>query len=163
MKNILGALIIAGLVFACGQKQEKKSEVVKEAVAAIQTYGEKFEATEIVKTANLGTYMADMDSAALTLSGVIEETCTKKGCWMTLKLPNDETIRVTFKDYGFFVPKEGQEGKVATVNGYAVMKEQSVDELRHYAEDAGKSEEEIAKITEPVRSYTFVADGVTIQ
>lgn len=163
MKNKLGILILAGVVFACSQKQEQKSETIKEVVEAIQTYGEKFDAKDVVKTANLATYMAANDSSLLTLSGEIEETCTKKGCWMTLKLPNDETIRVTFKDYGFFVPKEGQEGKLATVNGYCVMKEQSVDELKHYAEDAGKSLEEIAQITEAVRSYTFVADGVTIQ
>ena len=33
---------------------------------------------------------------------------------------------------------------------------------RHYAEDAGKSKEEIEKITEPKIAYTFLADGVLI-
>jgi len=35
--------------------------------------------------------------------------------------------------------------------------------LRHYAEDAGKSEEEIMTITEPEYVLTFTADGVIIQ
>ena len=143
MKKVLALLIVAGAVFACNQKPEQKSEIVKEVVSSIQSYGEKFEANDIVKTADLTSFMMDKDSTSLTLVGEIEKTCAKKGCWMTLKLPNEETLRVTFKDYGFFVPKEGQEGKMATVKGSCFMKEQSVDELRHYAEDAGKSAEEI--------------------
>jgi hypothetical protein len=43
------------------------------------------------------------------------------------------------------------------------MKTTSVAELQHYAEDAGKSKEEIAKITEPKLELTFVADGVIVK
>jgi hypothetical protein len=38
-----------------------------------------------------------------------------------------------------------------------------VETLRHYAEDEGKSKEEIAAITEPVTEYTFEAVGVIIR
>jgi len=70
---------------------------------------------------------------------------------------------VRFKDYGFFVPKEGVEGKEAIMHGYAKMDTISVDMLRHYAEDAGDSEEEIMKITEPSYTLEFIADGVLIE
>ena len=74
----------------------------------------------------------------------------------------EEPMHVTFKDYGFFVPKEGMEDKEAIFEGIAFVDTLSVDMLRHYAEDEGKSQEEIDAITEPELAYTFEAIGVII-
>ena len=71
-------------------------------------------------------------------------------------------MMVRFKDYGFFVPTKGLEGRRAVMQGYASKETTDVATLRHYAEDAGKSKEEIAKITEPETSLMFLADGVLI-
>ena len=38
----------------------------------------------------------------------------------------------------------------------------TVEQLRHYAEDAGKSKEEIAKITEGKREITVNAKGILV-
>ena len=70
-------------------------------------------------------------------------------------------MRVTFKDYAFFMPKD-LTGKRVVVEGYAYVDETPVDVLRHYAEDAGKSKEEIEKITEPKREVAYEASGVVI-
>jgi hypothetical protein len=48
------------------------------------------------------------------------------------------------------------------MNGIAYREVVSVEMLRHYAEDAGKSKEEIMKITEPETKLSFEADGVII-
>ena len=85
-----------------------------------------------------------------------------KGCWMKIKSEKD-TILVRFKDYGFFVPKDGIAGDKAIINGKLSIDTLSVTLLRHYAEDAGKSLEEVNKITEPEVSITFLADGVLIR
>jgi hypothetical protein len=45
----------------------------------------------------------------------------------------------------------------------AVKEMVSVEDLRHLAEDAGKSEAEIEAITHPREELTFVAEGVIIQ
>ena len=90
-------------------------------------------------------------------------SCKKKGCWMDVKMNDGSRMKVTFKDYGFFVPKEGLSGKTAYMQGKAVREEVSVDMLRHYAEDAGKTEEEVAAITEPEDGITFIANGVIIE
>ena len=74
----------------------------------------------------------------------------------------EDTLFVRFKDYGFFVPKTGAEGKSAIVNGYLSIDTLSVKQLRHYAEDAGKNEKEILKIKEPEITLSFMADGVII-
>ena len=80
---------------------------------------------------------------------------------MKVKLADGNTMRVTFKDYGFFVPKDIS-GKKIIFEGTPEVTTTSVDEQRHYAQDAGKSKEEIAKISEPKRELTFVATGVLV-
>lgn len=71
-------------------------------------------------------------------------------------------MRVSFKDYDFFVPKD-IEGKTVVFEGKAFSRVTPVKELKHYAEDAGKSKEEVAKITEPEKALVFVADGVIVK
>ena len=39
----------------------------------------------------------------------------------------------------------------------------TVDELKHYAKDAGKSKDEIAKIKKPEVTYSFTSTGVYIK
>jgi hypothetical protein len=99
----------------------------------------------------------------IVLEGEITQTCAKKGCWMDVKVSEQDTLMVRFKDYGFFVPKEGVEGLRTVVKGKAKMDTISVEMLRHYAEDAGDSEEEILKIMEPKYVLEFIADGVLIE
>ena len=99
----------------------------------------------------------------IVLEGEITQTCAKKGCWMDVKVSDNDTIMVRFKEYGFFVPKEGVEGRRTLVKGKAKMDTISVDMLRHYAEDAGDSEEDILKITEPQYELEFIAEGVLIE
>lgn len=99
----------------------------------------------------------------IILEGEITQTCAKKGCWMDVKVSEQDTLMVRFKDYGFFVPKEGVEGLRTLVKGKAKMDTISVEMLRHYAEDAGDSEEEILNIMEPKYVLEFIAEGVLIE
>ena len=101
------------------------------------------------------------DTVNMTFKAKTNAVCQKKGCWMKLNMPKDNDIKVTFKDYGFFVPKDIS-GQEVVVKGKAFLKKVSVDEQRHYAKDAGKSEKEIAAITAPKKEYRFVATGVAI-
>ena len=99
----------------------------------------------------------------VVLDGLITQTCAKKGCWMDVKMAEGDTMMVRFKDYGFFVPTDGVEDLRTVMHGTAKMDTISVDMLRHYAEDAGDSEEEIMRITEPRYVLEFIADGVIIE
>ena len=99
----------------------------------------------------------------IILEGEITQTCAKKGCWMDVKVSEQDTLMVRFKDYGFFVPKEGVEGLRTLVKGKAKMDTISVEMLRHYAEDAGDSEEEILNNMEPKYVLEFIAEGVLIE
>ena len=95
------------------------------------------------------------------VSGKVVEVCQEKGCWMKIERPNGENLMVKFKDYGFFMPKNIV-GKEVVLDGEATMKEVSVKQQKHYAEDAGKSKEEIEKIKEPKKELQFVAKGVLV-
>lgn len=97
----------------------------------------------------------------IVLRGTVTSVCKMKGCWMELDQGNGEHLRVDFKDYALFMPKD-LPGKEVIIRGLASKKTLSVESLRHFAEDAGKSNEEIEEITEPRTSLSFEADGVLI-
>ena len=73
----------------------------------------------------------------------------------------DQEAFVKFKDYGFFVPKTLADVEVV-VSGRAYVSKTSVEDLKHFAQDAGKPQEEIDAITEPELSLDFMADGVLV-
>lgn len=125
-------------------------------------YGEEFSVLDIKDyKSNKQNFIADTENL-IKIEGEILSSCPMKGCWMKIKSEED-TILVRFKDYGFFVPKDGIAGDQTIINGKLSIDTLSVALLRHYAEDAGKSLEEINKITESEVSMTFLADGVLIR
>lgn len=126
-------------------------------------FGEKISAAGAITTAEILAQLGSHDSLEnIKMTAEIESVCQVKGCWMKLKNAAGEPIRVSFKDYAFFVPKDAA-GKTAVVQGKAYKEVLSVDMQKHYAEDAGKSKEEIAAITGPKTEYSFEASGLIIK
>ena len=125
-------------------------------------YGNKISEADVVKYEDVKQEAYDKGRIQTQISGTILETCPKKGCWMSMATESD-TVFVRFRDYGFFVPTEGAEGKTAFIEGDLFVDTISVRKLQHYAKDAGKSKEEIAQITEPELGVSFTADGVIIK
>lgn len=102
------------------------------------------------------------DTISIKFKSKINNVCQKKGCWMTLELPSGKEAFVKFKDYAFFIPKNAQNEEVI-VNGKAFVSIETVEELKHYAKDEGKSQAAIDSITVPKINYSFLADGVLIK
>lgn len=102
------------------------------------------------------------DTLNVKFKSKIKNVCQKKGCWMTLVLPNEKEAFVKFKDYAFFIPKNAKDEEVV-VNGKAFVSIESVEELKHYAKDEGKSQAAIDSIVLPKTTYSFMADGVLIK
>ncbi|MCF8320600.1 MAG: DUF4920 domain-containing protein [Flavobacterium sp.] len=102
------------------------------------------------------------DTINIKFNSKIKKVCQKKGCWMTLELPSGKEVFVKFKDYAFFVPKNAQNNDVI-VNGKAFVSIESVEELKHYAKDEGKSQAAIDSIVAPKTNYSFMAEGVLIK
>ncbi len=150
------------LTLACNTAAHELSAQEGSDDAKIKSYGEAIKADGAISTEQLMKEMGEKEEFATKFEGEIITSCAMKGCWMDVKLPNDEVMKVRFKDYGFFVPTKGLEGKRAVLQGTATRETIDVATLRHYAEDAGKSKEEVEQITEPENSLMFLADGVLI-
>ncbi len=157
MHLALGIFLTAALPTACGPKAAATGAEGEKT----NTFGEKINARGAVSMADLPAMMRDADSVAVKLQGTVESVCQVKGCWMNLVDDNNHGLFVQFKDYGFFMPKD-IEGRQVVIDGYAYRQVTPVEELRHYAEDAGKSREEIEAITKPKEEVKFLASGVLL-
>jgi len=165
-KNIVFFAILTSVVACDSVKKEKKSfSLVDIPISDYSSYGEKI-STETVfyKNAIAKKYknLSEGDTIQVAFSSTVNDVCKAKGCWMKVALDGDTETIVKFKKYGFFVPKN-IENDTVIVQGKAYVSETSVEELRHLAADAGKSEDEIAAITTPKKTYSFMADGVLVK
>lgn len=127
------------------------------------SFGEPITAKKAISYDQMLKQIQGQEKINVKVRGTVENVCQAKGCWMNLvsENANADKMMVQFKDYGFFMPKDIA-GREVIVDGYAYYEVTPVDELRHYAEDAGKSPEEIAKITEPLKKLKFMAHGVLL-
>ena len=160
-------LVIAFLLTGCGTQQSSNSTDESPSgsttVSEDQYFGEKIAAAGAIPFDQLAAEMTSSDSLAVKVRGKVEQVCQAKGCWMNIvsDQPGQAPMMVRFKDYGFFVPKDIA-GREVIIDGFAFRESTSVDELRHYAEDAGKSKEEIEAINTPKEELKFLASGVIL-
>lgn len=160
----LSLVFALGLTACNAQSSDPNQTAPEQATTEIkgETFGEEVDAGTVVTYPELISQMNGQDSMVVTVRGTVDAVCQMKGCWMDIvsdEVP--ESMKVRFKDYGFFVPKDIA-GREVIMQGVATYQETSVDDLRHYAEDAGKSAEEIEAITEPRRELSFLASGVLL-
>ena len=92
--------------------------------------------------------------------GKVIEVCKAEGCWIRVETKMG-SMMVKMKDHAFLVPV-ALEGKTIVADGIATFKETSVEQLRHFAEDAGKTKNEILEITEPKKEIVFQATGIKV-
>ena len=91
----------------------------------------------------------------------VVEVCKAEGCWIKVKRANGAAMMVRARDHAFLMP-ENIVGKTVLIEGSATVKEVSEEMRKHYAEDAGKSKKEIAKIKGPEKDVQFAATGVKV-
>jgi hypothetical protein len=70
----------------------------------------------------------------LVVDGHVRRACSRRGCWMELAEAADPKLpgcRVTFKDYGFFVPTDsaGASARVEAKLELATLNAASVDHM----------------------------------
>eukprot|EP01012_Entosiphon_sulcatum_P000268 TRINITY_DN100435_c0_g1_i1.p1 TRINITY_DN100435_c0_g1~~TRINITY_DN100435_c0_g1_i1.p1 ORF type:complete len:153 (-),score=23.10 TRINITY_DN100435_c0_g1_i1:30-488(-) len=151
MKKLLSVLAITLFTTAVYAQEAKETY-----------YGKKFETGRTMDVAQFSEAIKNTDKMAnVRVKGTLSQVCQSAGCWVRLKNTNGEDVFVKFKDH-FTIPMD-LTGATATVYGTASKKTVSVADQRHFAEDAGKSEEEIAKIKEPKDEIRIDATGILIQ
>jgi hypothetical protein len=154
MKRIIFFILIGFALSANAQKKEKVS-AAKDVI-----YGQVTEEKTPVIVDELANKLVD-NAFNGQIKGKVAEVCKAEGCWIRLQKADGTTMMVRVKDHAFLMP-ENIVGKTVLVEGSATVKETSEEMRRHYAEDAGKSKEEIAKIKGSEKSVEFAAKGVKV-
>lgn len=171
MKKLIVLSACATMLFACGGGNKGNAPAADSlqgapahdsTSATAQYFGDKITEDSAVAMADLAALMGDKKELNVKLTGEVGAVCQKKGCWMEINNPNGEAMRVTFKDYGFFMPKDCA-GKTAVFQGVAKVEETSIADLKEYAKDDGASKAEIDAIKEPKKELVFEASGVILK
>lgn len=173
MKNSIGLYhllyaIIVITLFSCNRAENQNSQSFEGERNSIKNtweeayFGKKINDEDALPALEVNDQLKVNDSLQMKIIGKVTEVCQKKGCWIKMNIGNGETMQVKFKDYGFFVPMDAA-GQTVVIDGVAKKEIMSVANLQHYAEDAGKSKEEINAINKPEEKIVFVAEGVLLK
>ena len=123
-------------------------------------FGKKTTAADAIPVAELSAKLNGKESVEVKVTGKVKEVCKAEGCWLKMETA-DGSMMIKMKDHKFLVPLS-MNGKTIVVDGTATLKETSVDMLKHYAEDAGKTKAEIDAITQPKKEITMQAKGILV-
>lgn len=127
---VTAALVTTFALAYAGEGKEGKDDVVK--------CGDKIGESPEVSLAEVMKAPDEYLGKKVIVTGIAKEICQKKGCWMQV-LPKDgeQSIRMTFKDYGFFVPMDGQ-GMMVRAEGIFEMKKLEKDHVDHLLAEGAK-------------------------
>jgi hypothetical protein len=162
MRKIVYAAFVVLALVSCKKNEEVKVDAKPVSYAE---FGDKITDDKAISSEELlekYKTMKETDTLQVKVTSKIVDVCQKKGCWMNLDLGNDESAFVKFKDYGFFMPFNAA-GSEVVVSGKAFVELTSIEDLKEYAKDAGKSQAAIDSIVTPEKKYSFMADGVLIK
>ncbi len=102
--------------------------------SAAKTFGAPISAGPVLSLADVLATPERFRDQAITVEGHVRAACTRRGCWMEVAENADPKLpgcRVTFKDYGFFVPTDsaGSQAKVQGTLGVATLPPERVAHL----------------------------------
>lgn len=167
MKHLLSLLILVVFVAACEKPaQDADLLAIETTEIAIpvgwDSFGEAIDAQNAVEISAVVDEFVMEEEKNFKISGTLVNVCQNKGCWTTLTTEDGRMVKMTFANYGFFLPTDAA-GREIIAEGIGFKKVTSVDEQRHHLEDAGASAEDIAAITEEKVEYAFEATGVILK
>ena len=151
----VAALLIAGLLCLPARAEVIRLSEPVAVTADAEQFGAELDPD--AKALSLETLLADPQAyvgKAVRLDARISEVCQKKGCFM-IAVSGDNTIRISFEDYAFFVPTDTG-GKTVTLTGRLIERTLTEDEAAHLREDAGSD------VVQAGRAYELVAGAVRV-
>ena len=145
MKRLSLFTVLASFVLACAGTAMADEE------AAVIRLSEPVESTEDYETFGVPL---DETLTGVTLTALVEggddfvgepvlvtarvsQVCQKKGCFFIAQ-EGSTVLRVSFKDYGFFVPTDIS-GRRVTMSGELIRREVSEEQAAHMSEDLGEA------------------------
>ena len=127
-------------------------------VVSAEHYGAQIQAKNPLTLQAALKKLDSTPTADVLIESKVDKVCVVKGCWMALTNEKQD-VRVTFKDYGFFVPSSII-GKTVLVEGKLEKVVMSLEDTKHYVKDAGGDP---TTVTQPRTEYRIVASGVEVK
>ena len=153
-KMILPAIALA-ILASCNSPQTETQTI--EIVKGTSYFGDSVKNDQVIELASLQTEMKGESKKDMKIKGVVKEVCQEKGCWMTMTLDNGDEMRVTFKDYKIFVPKD-LGGKKVVLDGFAYTDTTSIEKLRPGIESRSKTKLAISLLGFPASPRPIKAE-----
>jgi Domain of unknown function (DUF4920) len=123
-------------------------------------FGEPFTDAKKVKLADVMKNVEKYADKPIKIEGEIRDVCQNKGCWLVIT-DGESAMRVSFKAYSFFVPKDSA-GKKVVLEGLVAKETIDEEEAKHYAEES-KAKVDTSKIKGPQQVITMIASSVEIK
>ena len=150
------ATLLAMLTSPAVAEVIRLSEPVEQ-TAETETFGSPFdESAPLVPLEEIAGDGEAYLGRSVRVDARVSEVCQKKGCFFIAQ-QGQSALRISFKDYGFFVPTDVGGKRVALI-GEVVTRKLSQDEANHYAEDLGKTDAPV----KPGTVYEIVATSVRV-
>ncbi len=130
------------------------------------TFGEpmKLSADDTLPVGAVVANPAAYSGRYVRIAGTVDQVCEASGCWMTLKDPatgGEVFVKFVCPIEGRLIPMEAR-GHNAIVEGNLEVETITEDDARHYAKDAGATDDEIAKIVGPQQQVSIKAPAAKI-
>ena len=159
MKNLL---LIAATVFFTSTLFAQDAEVIRlsdpvQETEEFEVFGAELNYESLTPSTLSEIIESEGESKKVILKASVAEVCSKKGCFFIAE-DGEYQARITFKDYGFFIPTDSKGKEVIFVGDFSV-KTLSEDKAKHYAEDAGKDPEAVKGSQ---KEYSVVATSVIV-
>ncbi len=134
--------------------------------ASVVVVGDRVDGETTITAADLVAHADSLDGQTVLVAGTVREVCQQSGCWMTLDAPDGAVVRIAVPkdadgEYVYTFPKDVAGASVRLAGTFSVT-EESVETLRHLAEDGGASPDSLARITAPKRTLALTAAGAEI-
>jgi hypothetical protein len=166
------ALLLATLGFAAGcqsrtpashTEAEPPAPAVSAQAPAVQAFGAPISPGPTLPLAGVLATPERFRDQAITVEGHVRSACTRRGCWMEVAESADPKLsgcRVTFKDYGFFVPTDSA-GSTAKVQGTLGVNTLPPERVAHLESEGGQFPHKNADGS--VNELRLVATGVELR
>ena len=167
MKHLLSILVLVVFATSCDKPAQDAELLAVESTEIItpdgwDSFGEPITAENAVQISTVVDEFVMEEQKNFKITGTLVNVCQSKGCWTTLTTEDGRMVKMTFANYGFFLPTDAA-GREIIAEGVGFKKVTTLDEQRHHLEDAGATAEEIAAVTEEKVEYAFEATGVILK
>jgi Domain of unknown function (DUF4920) len=153
---LLAAFISLVAITVVGQQKSNESEVCNDPADVVKR-GAALGNSPTVALAEVLEAPKLFSGRMVMIDGVVERNCTDKGCWMEIAPKTGaQGVRVTFKNYGFFIPLNSK-GMRARAEGEFTVSQITKEKADHLeGEGAHLRRNADGSATE----VTFIASGV---